>query len=62
MRDMQRGWRLGRVLLPRMRDAGERQRRMPEDYKFRKREDGPFLSQESGGGDNRERGKDVLVA
>ena len=39
MRDMQRGWRLGRVLLPRMRDAGERQRRMPEDYKFRKRED-----------------------
>ena len=62
MRDMQRGWRLGRVLLPRMRDAGERQRRMPEDYKFRKREDGPFLSQKSGGEDNRERGKDVLVA
>ena len=62
MRDMQRGWRVGRVLLPRMRDARERQRRMPEDYKFRKREDGPFLSQESGGGDNRERGKDVLVA
>ena len=62
MRDMQRGWRLGRVLLPRMRDAGERQRRMPKDYKFRKREDRFVLPQKGSGGDNRERGKDVLVA
>ena len=61
VRHMQRSWGLGRVLLSRVRDTGEGQGRVPEDYKLRERQDGLVLPQESRRGDNGGRGEDVLI-
>ena len=61
VRHMQRSWGLGRVLLSRVRDTGEGQGRVPEDYKLRECQDGFVLPQESRRGDNGGRGEDVLI-
>ena len=46
---MQRSWGLGRVLLSRVRDTGEGQGRVPEDYKLRSAKTDLFYHKKAAG-------------